>query len=168
MQILKKSIVESCLMFLEQMGKKVKLPWFYKKEDDFLKKIYWKWGIVNAANLATECKKWNIPFWLRVFPFGWPKADNRNPKIKSCARVASELGERLCKNILYWCKNSFRKSCKKTFFGTSFIFKGGPKIDSDLEVLQMVRDALDAGFGITMGRKYLGPPRGVFGRVKQP
>ena len=34
---------------------------------------------------------------------------------------------------------------------------GGPKIDSDLEILKMVRDAIDVGAsGITMGRNIWG------------
>ena len=77
-------------------------PWC-TKEDDYLKKYTGNESIVNAANLATECRKWNIPLMVESIPFGWPKADNRNPEIiAAAARVASELGSRLCKNILYW------------------------------------------------------------------
>ena len=79
-----KSIVESCLM-LGADGIKVEVyPWC-TKEDDYLKKYTGNENIVNAANLATECRKWNIPLMVESLPFGWPKADNRNPEIIAAA-----------------------------------------------------------------------------------
>ena len=40
-------------------------PWC-TKEDDYLKKYTGNESIVNAANLATECRKWNIPLMVEV------------------------------------------------------------------------------------------------------
>ena len=155
-----KSIVESCLM-LGADGIKVEVyPWC-TKEDDYLKKYTGNESIVNAANLATECRKWNIPLMVESIPFGWPKADNRNPEIiAAAARVASELGADYVKTFYTGDKDSFSKVVQNSL--VPVLVLGGPKIDSDLEVLQMVRDAIDAGaVGITMGRNIWGHPNVV-------
>jgi len=130
-------------------------PWC-TKEDDYLKKYTGNESIVNAANLATECRKWNIPLMVESIPFGWPKADNRNPEIiAAAARVASELGADYVKTFYTGDKDSFSKVVQNSL--VPVLVLGGPKIDSDLEVLQMVRDAIDAGaVGITMGRNIWG------------
>lgn len=150
-----KSIIESCLM-LGADGLKVEVyPWC-TRDDDFLKKYTGNGSIVNATKLVNECRKWNVPLMVESIPFGWPKAEERNPQlIAAAARVASELGADYVKTFYTGDKESFKTVIQNSL--VPVLILGGPKIDSDIEILQMVRDALDVGaVGITMGRNIWG------------
>tara|TARA_B100000945_G_scaffold316084_1_gene316336 strand:- start:70 stop:855 length:786 start_codon:yes stop_codon:yes gene_type:complete len=130
-------------------------PWCLK-EDDFHGKFTGNESIANTVYLANECKKWSIPFMVESIPFGWPKAENRtNEHVAAAARIASELGADYIKTFYTGDKDSFRIVVENSL--VPVLILGGPKIDSDLEILKMVRDAIDVGaLGITMGRNIWG------------
>ena len=149
------SIIESSLRLGVDGIKAEVYPWCLK-EDDFNSKFTGNESIANAVCLANECKKWNIPFMVESIPFGWPKAENRtNEHVAAAARIASELGADYVKTFYTGDKESFRIVVENSL--VPVLILGGPKIDSDLEILKMVRDAIDVGAsGITMGRNIWG------------
>ena len=151
------SIVETALR-LGVDGIKVEVyPWC-KPEDDYFRRFTGNETIANTVYLAGECQKWGIPLMVESIPGGWTSTNMRTPeKIAAAARVASEAGADYVKTFYTGDTKSFKTvldNCQ-----VPVMILGGPKIDSDREVLKMVRDAMDTGaVGITMGRNIWGHP----------
>ena len=89
---------------------------------------------------------------VESIPGGWPKPDMRTPeKVAAAARVASETGADYVKTFYTGDKRSFKEVLENC--SVPVLILGGPKIDTDLAILEMVHDAMDAGAaGITMVR----------------
>ena len=104
-------------------------------------------SLVNLGKLVDEGEEYGIPV-LAVTAVGkeLEKRDARYLAL-SC-RIAAEFGAHLVKT--YYCEN-FEKvvnSCP-----VPVIIAGGPKLDSELDALQLTYDALHAGaVGVDMGR----------------
>jgi putative autoinducer-2 (AI-2) aldolase len=104
-------------------------------------------SLVNLGKLVDEGEEYGIPV-LAVTAVGkeLEKRDARYLAL-SC-RIAAEFGAHLVKT--YYCEN-FEKvvnSCP-----VPVIIAGGPKLDSELDALQLTFDALQAGaVGVDMGR----------------
>ena len=66
-----------------------------------------------------------------------------------CCRIAAELGARVVKT--YWCEKDFEKvvdGCP-----VPVVIAGGPKCETELEVLEFVHDGIEKGaIGINLGR----------------
>ena len=149
------TVVEMALR-LGADGIKVEIfPWC-KTEDDYFSKSTGNETVLNAVCLASECQKWGLPLMIETIPFGWPKADRKtNEQIAAACRIASEAGADYVKSFYTGDKSSFKEvieNCSVPVF-----ILGGEKVSSDLEILKMVRDAMDVGaIGITMGRNIWG------------
>ncbi|MCY4533697.1 MAG: hypothetical protein OXC84_15425 [Gammaproteobacteria bacterium] len=130
-------------------------PWC-ELGDDHLGRYTGKETVMNMVTLAAECRKWGLPLMAEVIPFGWPGADKRTPEITAAAcRVASETGADYVKSFYTGDKESFKVLVDNCT--VPVLILGGPRVDSDLDTLSMVRDAMDAGaVGITMGRNIWG------------
>lgn len=104
-------------------------------------------SLVNLGKLVDEGEEYGIPV-LAVTAVGkeLEKRDARYLAL-SC-RIAAEFGAHVVKT--YYCEN-FEKvvnSCP-----VPVIIAGGPKLDSELDALQLTYDALQAGAaGVDMGR----------------
>ena len=104
-------------------------------------------SLVNLGKLVDEGEEYGIPV-LAVTAVGkeLEKRDARYLAL-SC-RIAAEFGAHVVKT--YYCEN-FEKvvnSCP-----VPVIIAGGPKLDSELDALQLTYDALQAGaVGVDMGR----------------
>ena len=104
-------------------------------------------SLVNLGKLVDEGEEYGIPV-LAVTAVGkeLEKRDARYLAL-SC-RIAAEFGAHIVKT--YYCEN-FEKvvnSCP-----VPVIIAGGPKLDSELDALQLTYDALHAGaVGVDMGR----------------
>jgi DhnA family fructose-bisphosphate aldolase class Ia len=106
----------------------------------------------NLSAMASECGKWGLPLMVEAVPFGWTGADKRTAEtiIASC-RIASDGGADYVKAFYTGDTDSFRTLIDNC--SVPVLVLGGPKTDSDRDVLTMVRDAMDAGaVGVTMGR----------------
>ncbi|MCX8118269.1 MAG: 3-hydroxy-5-phosphonooxypentane-2,4-dione thiolase [Desulfobacterota bacterium] len=106
-----------------------------------------KENLLNLARLVDEGEKYGIPV-MAVTAVGkeLEKRDARYLAL-SC-RIAAELGARLVKT--YWCEGFERvvQGCP-----VPVVMAGGPKVDSDLEVLQFVHDGMEKGaIGVNLGR----------------
>jgi DhnA family fructose-bisphosphate aldolase class Ia len=148
-------IVETALR-LGVDGIKVEVyPWCTPKDDHF-KRFAGTDSVLNTVCLAAECQKWRIPLMVESIPGGWPNTVLRTPeKVAAAARVASEAGADCVKTFYTGDKESFQVVLDNCH--VPVLILGGPKIDSDRAVLEMVRNAMDSGAaGITMGRNIWG------------
>jgi len=105
-------------------------------------------SLLNLAKLVNQCEDYGIPV-MAVTAVGkeLEKRDSRYLAL-SC-RIAAELGARVVKT--YWCKEGFEKVVEGC--PVPVIIAGGPKCESELEVLEFVYDGLKKGaIGINLGR----------------
>ncbi|HJJ50846.1 MAG TPA: fructose-bisphosphate aldolase, partial [Methanocorpusculum sp.] len=71
--------------------------------------------------------------------------------LKTCARVAAELGADIVKTSYTGDIDTFHEVVRGAQIPV--VIAGGPKMGSDMEMLQMVRDSLDGGGkGVSIGR----------------
>jgi DhnA family fructose-bisphosphate aldolase class Ia len=144
-------VVETALR-LGVDGMKVEVyPWCTEADDHF-KRFTGTDSVLNTVCLAAACQKWGIPLMVESIPGGWPNTEMRTPeKVAAAARVASEAGADCVKTFYTGDKESFKAVIDNC--PVPVLILGGPKIDSDRGILNMVRDAVDVGAaGVTMGR----------------
>jgi fructose-bisphosphate aldolase/2-amino-3,7-dideoxy-D-threo-hept-6-ulosonate synthase len=93
---------------------------------------------------------------VEAVPFGWAGVDQRTTEtITASCRIASDGGADYFKAFYTGDPDSFRTLID--YCSVPVLVLGGPKTDSDRDVLTMVRNAMDAGaVGITMGRNIWG------------
>jgi len=104
-------------------------------------------SLINLAKLVDEGEEHGIPV-LAVTAVG-KELEKRDARYLSLAcRIAAEFGAHLVKT--YYCEN-FEKvvsSCP-----VPVIIAGGPKLENEIDALQLTHDALQAGaVGVDMGR----------------
>lgn len=103
--------------------------------------------LMNLAQLVNDCEQYGIPV-MAVTAVGkeLEKRDARYLAL-SC-RIAAELGARVVKT--YWCENfeKVAESCP-----VPVVMAGGPKCETQLEVLEFVYDGMQRGaIGVNLGR----------------
>ena len=109
--------------------------------------MLYKLGLV-----ADECNEWNIPLIAMMYPRGENIKNPHEPAVVAhAARIGAEFGADIVKTVYTGDLNSFRdvvKSCP-----VPIVIAGGPKANTDAEILNMWRDAMNAGaIGVTFGR----------------
>ncbi|MHA1410233.1 MAG: 2-amino-3,7-dideoxy-D-threo-hept-6-ulosonate synthase [Candidatus Odinarchaeia archaeon] len=114
-----------------------------EKEPEMLMKLGW---------FSEACEEWQIPLLAMMYPRGGNVKDPYDPKtVAHVARVGAELGADLIKTNYTGSPETFSEvvdGCP-----VPVVIAGGPKMDSDKAVLEMVKGAMDAGAkGISMGR----------------
>ena len=109
------------------------------------------------ADLNDQCTKWGLPLMAEILPRGFEGGDDaRAPEtIRLALRLGAELGVDLIKTQYTGDVASFRKAVESCF--VPVVVLGGPKMESDAEVLRTAREAIDAGGrGVAMGRNIWG------------
>lgn len=108
--------------------------------------------ICNAGEISRKCQQWGMPLLAMVYPRGKNIKDSFDvDALKTCARVAAELGADIVKTSYTGDIDTFREVVRGAQIPV--VIAGGPKMGSDMEMLQMVRDSLDAGGkGVSIGR----------------
>jgi len=106
----------------------------------------------DAGDISRKCQQWGMPLLAMVYPRG---PDVKNPfdvdALKKCARVAAELGADLVKTSYTGDIDTFREVVRGC--PIPIVIAGGPKMNTDQELLTMVRDSIDAGgHGVSIGR----------------
>jgi class I fructose-bisphosphate aldolase len=109
-------------------------------------------NLQTLARIGSEAKEYGIPFIVE--PLAIQKGSNvvRDFDImKLIIRMASEIGADLIKADFPESKKQFEELVGIS--SVPILVRGGPKMDSDKEMLQMVKDAIDGGAkGIVFGR----------------
>ena len=111
------------------------------------KKMLTDFGIIS--HIASE---WGMPLLAMVYPRGEKIKNEFAPEvIMHAARLGAELGADVVKVSYTGSKESFQKVVEGCH--VPVVIAGGPKMNSDRAVLEMVRDAIDAGAsGTSIGR----------------
>ncbi len=108
--------------------------------------------LATLGQVSTQCDRWGMPLLAMMYPRG-SKVENEHDAehVKLAARVGAELGADIIKTNYTGDIDSFTdviKGCP-----VPVVVAGGPQMDTEYELLQMVRDSLDAGGrGVAIGR----------------
>jgi class I fructose-bisphosphate aldolase len=106
----------------------------------------------DFGEISYESRTWGMPLLAMIYPRGEKIKDEYDVNvIKHAARVGDEMGADFVKVSYTGSRETFREVVE----GCSIpvIIAGGPKMDSDREILEMVKGAIDAGgSGVSIGR----------------
>lgn len=102
--------------------------------------------------VADVCEKWQMPLLAMMYPRGKNVPETLDPEaVALVARVGAELGADMVKTVYTGQVDTFRQvvgGCP-----VPMVIAGGPRCESDRQVFEMVRGALNAGAcGVSLGR----------------
>ena len=109
--------------------------------------------MLEALGMTTlVCEEWNMPLLAMMYPRGKKVKNEHDPElVMHAARVGAELGADVIKTNYTGNPDSFKdviRGCP-----VPVIIAGGPKANTDAEVMKMVEDAISAGAsGVSIGR----------------
>ncbi len=106
----------------------------------------------DFGKISYDARTWGIPLLAMIYPRGKNIDDEYDVKfVKHAARVGNEMGADIVK-VPY-------TGSRETFYDVTsgcsipVVIAGGAKMDSDKDVLEMVRGSIDAGgSGVSIGR----------------
>ncbi len=109
-------------------------------------------NLERLAQLATACRAWGMPLIIEPLAIEKGKHAVRDPeRIKLAVRIASELGADALKVDYTGDQKSFAAIVEAAT--APILVRGGPKMETDEAVLQMVKEAMEAGArGLVFGR----------------
>ena len=123
----------------------------------FIGSHYEKETLKNLATLVNACEDYGIPV-MAVTAVGRELEKREARYLSLCCRIAAELGARVVKT--YWCDEHFDKVVNGC--PVPIIMAGGPKCETELEVLEFVHDGIEKGaVGINLGRNVWQSPHPV-------
>ncbi len=106
----------------------------------------------DFGRVSYDARTWGMPLLAMIYPRGEKIKDEYDVKfIKHAARVGDEMGADIVKVSYTGSAETF----KEVVAGCSVpvVIAGGPKMDSDIEILEMVKGSIDAGgAGVSIGR----------------
>jgi fructose-bisphosphate aldolase/2-amino-3,7-dideoxy-D-threo-hept-6-ulosonate synthase len=108
--------------------------------------------ISDFGAVSDRCMELGLPLLAMVYPRGRNVQNSFDVDlVKHCARLAAELGADVVKTNYTGAVDSFREVVRGT--PIPVVIAGGPKAKSDLDVLKMVQEAVEAGAkGVSIGR----------------
>ena len=106
----------------------------------------------DLGAVAHTASEWGMPLLAMIYPRGERIKDEYDPEsVMHAARLGAELGADIVKVSYTGSPESFRRVVEGCH--VPVVIAGGPKMDSDRDILEMVRGAMDAGaMGISIGR----------------
>lgn len=114
----------------------------------FIGSEYEKETLKNLCDLVNDCEDYGIPV-MAVTAVGKELEKREARFLGLCCRIAAELGARVVKT--YWCEKDFDKVVRGC--PVPVIIAGGPKCNTEKEVLEFVHDGIHKGaVGINLGR----------------
>lgn len=106
----------------------------------------------ELGEISETCSYWGIPLLAMMYPRG-QKVENEHDVelVKHAARVGSELSVDIVKTNYTGDPDSFKEVVEGAL--VPVVIAGGPKVDTDEELLQMVKDSIEVGgAGVAFGR----------------
>ncbi|RNJ78137.1 MAG: fructose-bisphosphate aldolase [Nitrosopumilus sp. H13] len=102
--------------------------------------------------VSEQCHRWGMPLLAMMYPRGENISNPHDPEIVGhAARIGAECGADIVKTLYTGDADSFAQIVKST--PVPVVIAGGPKADTDMDILQMTQDAMAAGAcGVTYGR----------------
>jgi len=106
----------------------------------------------DLGRVARSCDLWGMPLIAMMYPRGPKvKSEHNVEHVKLASRIGSELGADIVKTNYTGSPDTF----KEVVVGCSVpvVIAGGPKMDTEKDLLQMVYDAISVGAaGVAFGR----------------
>lgn len=104
------------------------------------------------GEMTMVCEMWGMPLLAMMYPRGKKVKNEHDPElVMHAARVGAELGADIIKTNYTGDPDSFKEVIRGC--PVPVIIAGGPKANTDTEVLKMVEDAITAGAsGVSIGR----------------
>ncbi len=108
--------------------------------------------LAELGETAMVCEEWGMPFLAMMYPRGEKvKSEHDVEMVKHVARIGAELGADVVKTNYTGDPETFKEVVQGC--PVPVIIAGGPKANTDAEVLKMVEDAVSAGAaGVSIGR----------------
>ncbi len=106
----------------------------------------------DLGRVARTCDMWGMPLVAMMYPRG-PKVKEEHgvEYVKLAARIGSELGADIVKTNYTGSPDTFKEVVKGC--SVPVVIAGGPKMNTEMDLLQMVYDAIDVGGkGVAFGR----------------
>jgi len=106
----------------------------------------------DFGRVSHEARTWGMPLLAMIYPRG-PEITNEYDVnvVKHAARVGYEMGADIVKVSYTGSVESFREVVEGC--NIPVVIAGGEKMDSDQDILEMVKGAIDAGgAGVSIGR----------------
>jgi class I fructose-bisphosphate aldolase len=102
--------------------------------------------------VSRRAQDWGMPLLAMIYPRGEKIANEYDPKVLGhAARLGAELGADIVKISYSGSAESFTEVVNGC--PVPVVIAGGEKMESDREILEMVRGAMDAGgAGVSIGR----------------
>lgn len=102
--------------------------------------------------VAASCERWGMPLLAMMYPRGENLDDPYDPQVVAhVTRIGGELGADIVKTPYTGDPDSFETVVRGS--PVPVVIAGGPKAETDVEVLSMVEGAVEAGaVGVTFGR----------------
>jgi len=123
----------------------------------FIGSEYEKETLQNLAFLVNECEQYGIPV-MAVTAVGREMEKRGSRYLALCCRICAELGAKVVKT--YWCDEGFDKVVEGC--PVPVVMAGGPKCETELEVLEFVHDGIQKGaVGVNLGRNVWQNPNAV-------
>lgn len=106
----------------------------------------------TLGDVSRKCREWGMPLLAMMYPRGKKIDDEHDVKfVKIVARVAAELGVDIVKTNYTGSIESFKEVTGGC--GAPVIIAGGPKKGTIEELLQTIKDSIEAGgAGVAIGR----------------
>jgi fructose-bisphosphate aldolase/2-amino-3,7-dideoxy-D-threo-hept-6-ulosonate synthase len=114
-----------------------------ENEADMLRKL---------GSVSRDCMEWGMPLLAMMYPRGKKISSEHDVEVvKLAARAGAELGADIIKTNYTGDIDSFKEVIKGC--PVPVVIAGGPKMSTTKDVLEMVRDAVEAGAaGTSIGR----------------
>ncbi len=108
--------------------------------------------LTALGNISERCDYWGMPLLAMMYPRGDKVESEHNVEyVKLAARVGAELGADIIKTNYTGSPDTFKEvtaGCP-----VPVVVAGGPQMDTELQLLQMIRESIDAGgHGVAIGR----------------
>lgn len=106
----------------------------------------------DFGQVSYEARTWGMPLLAMIYPRGENIDDEYDVRVvKHAARVGDEMGADIVKVSYTGSVESFREVVEGC--SVPVVIAGGSKMDSDRDILEMVRGSIDAGgAGVSIGR----------------
>jgi DhnA family fructose-bisphosphate aldolase class Ia len=125
---------------------------------DGVKRMVYPWlpsdlqSVSYAFRTGDACNRWQMPFLAETIPggFGGGPEFKTPEKIAAGARVGAEAGADFIKTFYTGDPDTFKVVLDNCY--VPVVILGGPKMDSDEDLLAVVKESVDAGgSGVAMG-----------------
>jgi fructose-bisphosphate aldolase/2-amino-3,7-dideoxy-D-threo-hept-6-ulosonate synthase len=106
----------------------------------------------NLGEISAKCRYWGMPLLVMMYPRGRKiESEHDVEVVKVAARAGAELGADIIKTNYTGDPDSFKEVVRGC--PAPVVIAGGPKMETDRDVLEMVEGAIEAGgAGTSIGR----------------